>query len=321
MEPSAIDWENLRYFAALKAHKSFSAAARALGVNATTTSRRLAQLEAELDVLLFQRTADGLVPTEAAENLVDAIQIIERQVDLVRGQAAGRDARPEGRVRLALTEDFASSFLIPQLGPLRERYPGIELEIMASDRYVDLSRGEADLAVRFQYPGKGPPSDPRSTLEIKAKRLANVVFAVYASKAYVARSGRPRTALEVGGHDVILARAASAYLPGSGWMARVDGQARTALRVDGVRSISAAVLAGLGLGVLATSLARDDEEDLVHVSPPARVDEREAWLLMPGDLARVARVRIVWDYIVELGDLWGGGTAPVPRRRARRRRR
>src|SRR5262245_50457955 len=281
--PPALDWENLRFFAALKRHGSFSAAARELAVNATTASRRLAQLEEELDVLLFQRTAGGLVPTEAAEDLVEAVQRMERQVDLLRARSAGRDARVEGTVRLAVATQFADSFLIPRLGPLCERHPGLELEIMASDRYVDLTRGEADLAVRFQYPGKGAPSDPRSTLEVKARRLLSIAFAVYASAAYVARAGRPKDAFSVEGHDLILAREASPYLPGSGWFARVAGVGRAALRVDGVGAMLAAVVAGLGIGACETFLAAG-MDGLVPIGPPAVIDEREAWLLMPGDL-------------------------------------
>jgi DNA-binding transcriptional LysR family regulator len=315
------DWDNLRVFAALRRRLSFSAAARELGVNATTTSRRLAQLEDQLGTLLFQRTADGLVPTEAAEGVMESVVQMERQVELLAAHASGRDAVPEGPVRLAVTEDFAEAFLIPRLAALRVRYPGIELELVIGDRYVDLTRGEADLAVRFQQPGGGAPSDPRSSLEVRARRLGTIAFAVYASRAYVARAGLPADAFSMKGHDVILSRAASAYLPGSPWFARVHGQGRAVLRVDGVGSMAAAIDAGLGVGVMATFLAAD-RDGLVQIGPPATIDERELWLLAPGDLARVARVRIVWEYLGEIAPAAAARSpADPPTASARRRKR
>ena len=298
VEP-ALDWENLRVFGALHRHRSFAAAARELRVDATTLSRRLTQLEDELGVLLFQRTTLGLTPTEAADAIAASVQRIERQVELLRGEAAGKDAAPRGVVRLASAAELVDAFLMPRYAALRARHPELELQLITGDRYVDLTRGEADLAIRFQLPGRGVPADPRATIEVTAQRLGAIDFAVYASAAYLKRARRrPRDAHDVEGHDLVLPRAAAAYLPGSPWFARVEGRGRAALRVDGPGSMSAAVVGGLGIGVMPTMLV--EGRDPVRLGAREVVDTREIWLLSPADLARVARVRVVRDFIVEL---------------------
>lgn len=291
-----LDWENLRIFAALKRHKSFAAAARPLGVNATTLARRLTALEKQLGVLLFQRTAEGLVPTEAAATLGESVLRMEREIELLQLNVAGRASRLEGAVRLAVTEGFAESFLLPRWQPLHERHPGIELHLLLGDAYADLARGEADLAVRFQQAGKGAPSQPGSPIEILARRIGRIEVGIFASRAYLARRGDPRGLDDLEGHDLVLPRLGAQYLPGAPWFSRVSG--RAVIRTDGIGSMTASIVAGLGVGAIATDVAAT-HPGLKRIGDEV-VDRRDAWLLVPADLAKVGRVRAVWDYILEL---------------------
>jgi DNA-binding transcriptional LysR family regulator len=293
-----LDWDDLRVYLALLREGTFSGAGRKLCLNATTLSRRLTQLEERLGTLLFQRTADGLVATPTGLGIATYVELMERQADLLQKHAAGHDAREEGLVRLAVTEHFAESFLIEHLGRFRESHPHIQLELVVGDRFADLARGEADLAVRFQKPGRGAPSDPKSPVEIRARRVGTLGTAVFASREYLARRGTPRDAFDVDGHDLVLPRANAAYFPGGGWFSAVEGRGRAAIRVDGVGSMKAAVAAGFGIAALVSIMA--GRLDLIRLGPPDVVEEREIWLLMPGDLAGVARVRAVWDFLVTL---------------------
>lgn len=316
---SELDWENLRLFGILHRHPSFSAASRVAKVDATTLSRRLTQLEQELGVLLFQRTTSGLVPTEAAAQIAEHALRIERQIELAREEATGRAQRVEGVVRLALTDETAASFVVPRLSVLRDRHPGLDLEFIVGDGYVDLARGDADIAIRFQLPGRGAPADPGSSVELTARRVATMYVGVYASTSYLARRGRPKDAFDVAGHDLVLQRRDQLPLPGAPWAARVRSVGRPVVRTEGLASMRAAILAGLGIGALPTLLAASAPE-LTQLGPPEVVDEREIWLVAPADLARVARVRAVWDFLLEIAEDFrraGSGTKPPAAGRAK----
>lgn len=292
-------WDDLRVFLVLRRAGTFAAAARLLEVDATTVSRRLTRLEHDLGAQLFQRTPDALLPTPEADAIVDAVEQMERQAGRVGSQIAGRDALVEGLVRLAVTPHFARSFLFPRITPLLTRHPRLELQVVASQHRADLTRDEADLALRFHTQGSGAPAESTSHVELQSRRLGSFPIGVYASREYIARAGRPKNANALRGHDIVLPNETASYFPGRPWVERVRSMGRASIRVD-VASMAAAVSAGFGVGAI-VSLYADELPNLVHITPPAAVDARDLWILMPSDLVRVARVRVVWDFIVALG--------------------
>jgi DNA-binding transcriptional LysR family regulator len=294
----SVPWDDLHVFLVLRRSKTFAAAARILAVDATTVSRRLARLEDRLGAQLFQRTPDALIPTREAESIVDSVEAMERQATSVASQISGKNALVEGTVRLAVTPHFARSFLFPRLAPLCAQYPLLQLEIVPGQHRADLTRDEADLALRFQLPGSGAPAEATSHVEIQSKRLSSVAVGVYASREYIARAGRPKNAHAVRGHDLVLPNEDAAYIPGRPWVDRVRSLGRTSLRVD-VASTAAAISAGFGVGAVVHVYA-EEFPNLIQLTPPEIVDTRDLWILMPSDLVRVARVRTVWDFIVDI---------------------
>jgi DNA-binding transcriptional LysR family regulator len=316
----AVSWDDLHVFLVLRRESTFAAAARLLGVDATTVSRRLTRLEERLGAQLFQRTPDALVPTREAESIVDSVEHMERQAARVASQVAGRDALVEGVVRVAATPHFARSFLFPRLAPLCAQYPQLQIEIVPGQRRADLTRDEADLALRFGMLGGAPPAEATSHVEIQSKRLSAFPIGVYASREYIARAGRPENAHALRGHDIVLPNEDAAHIPGRAWVERVRSLGRASMRVD-VASTAAAVSAGFGVGAI-VALYAEEFTNLVHLTPPDAVDERELWILMPRDLVRVARVRVVWDFIVDLTTKRPkqkrGAAAPRSQRRQRR---
>lgn len=293
-----VPWDDLHVFLVLRRESTFAAAARVLGVDATTVSRRLARLEESLGAQLFQRTRDALVPTPEAESIVDAVEAMERQAARVESQIAGRDALVEGIVRVAATPFFARSFLFPRLAPLLEQHPKLEIEIVPGQRRADLTRHEADIALRFQTHGSGAPAETSSHVEIQSRRLASFGVGVYASREYIARAGKPKNAHAMRGHAIVMPNEDAPYIPGRAWYERVRNLGRASIRVD-VASTAAAVSAGFGVGAV-VDLYVEDFTNLVKLTPPDSVDSRDLWILMPSDLVRVARVRVVWDFLVDL---------------------
>jgi len=290
-------------------------------VNAATVGRRIAGFEELLGSRLFTRTQDGFVPTPTAEAMVEAAEQMERCSDRVARQVSGEDASLSGPVRLAATEDFVAAFLVEHLRGIRERHPGIELRLLTATTLHDLSRGEADLALRFSAPGRGVPGGRQGPTDVLARRLLNFGIGVFGSRAYLRGRGAPAELDRFEGHDLVVVDPEVAAMPGSDWAAAALARGnRPALMVDGLRSATSAVAAGFGLGALPCFMVAR-EPWLVRVGAPTIVDERELWLMMPADLRRVARVRAVRDYLVEVIQQWepvlagraSPGTTPKPR--------
>lgn len=281
---------------------TFAGAGRALGVNPTTVARRLTALEQAVGAQIFTRTKDGLIPTAAAEEMFAASEIMERQAQRIERAVSGADQRLAGRVRLNTTQTTATYFLIEHLGAFHRRYPRIELEMSTDDSVIDMTRGDTDVAIRHRRAGTGPGVDGTGPIDVIARRVSPVGVAVYGSNAYLEAAGRPPSVHEVEGHHAILPRQDMMYLPGSDWARAVESKVHVALRCSTPSAMQVACSAGVGLAALLCG-ATLHTDNLMQLSDV--IDSRETWLLMPADLRRVARVRALFDFLIELFDQWG----------------
>lgn len=278
-----LDWEDLRYFVALARHGSLSAAARALRVNHATVARRVASLESALGRLLFDRRRDGYALTGAGKAVLDEAGAMEEAASSLLHRLDG-GAALGGLVRVTAARVLADGFLIDRLGGLRERHPGIDIELIAEARVLSLSRREADIALRL-----GRPKDS----DLVARRLAGIAFGFCASPGYRKRlaAGEPPAFV---GFDP-----ESDFVAEAQWMGRRFPDGRFAFRSNSQTSQAAAARAGYGVALLPTYLAAADPR-LVRIPFGELPPERELWLLMRRDLARLPRVRAVADFLVEL---------------------
>jgi DNA-binding transcriptional LysR family regulator len=156
MLASPLPWDDVQLFLSLQRTRRLSLTGAALGCDTSTVSRRLARLEAHLDVALFDRTREGLVPTAAARALVAAAEEMERASHRFTSELDGLEREVEGSVRLSVPPGIAESFLAPLLVPLRARHPRLRFVVDASVKQADLARREADLAIRTIKPTGGP---------------------------------------------------------------------------------------------------------------------------------------------------------------------
>src|SRR5215468_9787249 len=150
-EPCAMEWQDLRILLAVARARSVVAAGRDLAVAHTTVSRRLAALELHRPAL-FARAPGGLVPTPEGEALLERARAVEDAMQALDRRMSSLAGRLEGTVRLATNLPWGE-LLIPRLGRLRERAPGVTLHVQISNALVDLARHEADVAVRAIPPG------------------------------------------------------------------------------------------------------------------------------------------------------------------------
>ena len=276
MPSAALDWDDLRVFLELARSGSLSAAARALGLSHATGGRRIASLETALGCPLVDRRADGYGLTADGEAVRDLAQgMDERALAILRrgGQEGGEAERLRGTVRLTMTQALADRFLVPRLGPLRARHPGLDLEVVADNRSFSLARREADLAIRLARPQSG---------ELFARRLATVAYALYAAP------GVPDT--------LVAFEETLADLPEAAWLGAHLGDRRVAFRSNSVQAQLAAAKAGFGAALLPCWLAAG-EEGLERIPTQAPPLAREAWLVVHRDRKDVPRVRAVIDHI------------------------
>jgi len=147
-----LDWNDFRVFLSVARAGTLSGAARLMGVDQSTMSRRLAALESSAGARLFDRTPDGYLLTAAGEAVRGRVEDLESGALGIERQLLGHDARPTGPVRLASSDSFASWFLVPRLAGLFADYPGISLQLVAGNQAVNLSRREADISLRLSKP-------------------------------------------------------------------------------------------------------------------------------------------------------------------------
>lgn len=300
-----MDWNDLAYLLAAYRHRTLAGAARELGCEHTTVSRRLGALEAALGARLFTRSPDGLVPTEIATDLAPLAEQIEGIVRTIERRVAGHDQRIEGIVRVTTSETFAS-FVIKRLVELRARHPELVVQVLAENRVLDIARGEADLALRFTE---------TTQRDLVVRKLGVVHWAMYASHDYVARRGAPSPVDDLRGHDIVGYDEVLAGIPGSAWLAAHGEGAATVFRGNSLRAVLEATLAGLGLTVLPCQLC-DPEPQLARLSSDS-LGHRTLCLVVHPDLAKVPRVRAVIDFLVEIttrdrAALLGGDRASAP---------
>lgn len=151
-DPNGARWDDVRVFLAVRRHGTLGQAGVKLGLDTSTVSRRLSALEASLGVRLFERAREGLTATHAGERLLPAAEAMEVAYGQLSRDASGIEAEAEGVVRVSAAPGIADLFVVPALVKLRARHPKIRIELDASARVLDLTRREADLAVRSVAP-------------------------------------------------------------------------------------------------------------------------------------------------------------------------
>jgi|JI10StandDraft_1071094.scaffolds.fasta_scaffold76542_4 DNA-binding transcriptional LysR family regulator len=250
-----FEWSDLRHFLAVAKSGSTLSAAKILGVNQTTVARRIAALEDALGERLFDKTAGGYRLTELGAAMVQSAERVETEVEAFSRMVAQRSRKLLGMIRVTTNDVLADCLLTPWLREFTQRFPVVQVETIITDRQMDLSRGEADIALRAATLSSGPMGD-----NVVVRRLATGKWGVYASKAYVADNGLPTNPDELAAHPIIA---------GSGELARFDPAFMKQVRAKGavirqasssILNIAGAIKSGLGCGPLPCVLGELDPE-------------------------------------------------------------
>lgn len=284
-------WDDVRFFLTICREGSFAAAALSLGVDHSTVGRRLATFERMLGAKLITRTPQGLIVTPAGRQILSDCEAMEASALSVQRRAAGQDTRAAGLVSIATTEALASQLIAPALAELRDSQPELHVNVLVDFRSLDLSRRQADIAVRLPKPTES---------QLIHRKLGNYGVTLYASRDYLKDRGAPKRGQGLDAHSLI------AYLdpvsrPGPPFMGELFDEAQIVLRSNSTFTQLAAVADGLGIAELPCCVA-DLHPEIERIWPDVPPLPWPIWLIAHEDLRRATRIRLVSAAIVRQFD-------------------
>ena len=296
--PNSVSWDDFRLVKAIADTGSLVGASDALGLNHSTVFRRLGALEEQLAIKLFERARTGYAPTAAGEEMIRLAQRMDIDITDFQRTVAGRDVKPAGELRITTNDTLLIHLLTPILASFRAAYPDIRLDVNVGNQVLNLSRRDADVAIRAT----------RKPLEtLVGRKIATMGWGRFAPRAWV-EAGRDlehETTPWVGFGDTM------SHLNAWRWLDEHVGAHRIGYRVNTVLGMAEAVAAGIGLGVLPCFIG-DRLPSLARIGMQPGEDVAETlWLLTHADLRQSARVRAFMDHagreVMKLRPLLEGG--------------
>jgi DNA-binding transcriptional LysR family regulator len=284
-----FDWDDLRFFLAVARHHSTLAAGRALKVNQSTVQRRLTELERRIGRPLVKRHPTGYRLTELGREMVAHAERVEQAVLGFEQHLDASKREAVGVIRVTCPEPLV--YRITQSGLLdrfHARHPGLRVEFVMSDKYLDLAKGDADVALR-----SGDTDG-----DLVGRKIAASIWAVYASRRYIERHSKPERIEDLEQHALVGFDATMAKHRAAKWLGQVAPNGKIVARNNSVLGLLYAVKSGVGVAPLPTAIA-DAEDDLVRVLGPIPELARIWRLLTPPELRRTPRVSAFFDFITE----------------------
>jgi DNA-binding transcriptional LysR family regulator len=284
-----FDWDDLQHFLAVARFGSTTAAARTLKVDQSTVQRRLAELERRIGQALVERRPTGYRLTSFGEQLLPHAQRVEESVRALEQVVQSSARELTGVVRVTCPEPIVYRISqSPLLERFRARHPRLQIEFLMSDRYLDLGKGEADVALR-----SGDTTDN----QLVGRNIGDSLWAVYGSRLYVQQHGSPQRVEDLHQHALIGLDEAMAGHRAAAWLRQAAPNARRVASADSVLGLVSSARAGVGLAPLPTALG-DAEPELVRVLGPIPELSRIWRILTTKQLRRTPRVAAFFDFMV-----------------------
>jgi len=276
-----MNWDDLRLFLAVARTGSISGAARQLGVQHSTVSRRMRQFEEKLGARLIERKKTGYELTPAGEEIKASAQRIEREVLGVDGAFLGKDTSLVGSLRVTAINNMATSVFMPMFARFSKQHPRVDLHVMVSNTDASLSQREADVAIRLT-------NSPPDTLI--GKRILTVASTAYGSREYLAQTRQQGREPQWLGVECCEFHKT--------WTRQCCGDQPHHFISDDTLLTLAAIKEGLGISILPCFMA-DTDPELERVCEPDPAYDLGLWVLLHPDLKRTARVLAFRDHMIE----------------------
>lgn len=281
-----LDWSDFQYVLAVAEQRSLAGAARSLSVNHSTVLRRVTDFEKQLGVRLFERLPTGYVLTTAGEELAAAARDVQERVFSIERNVVGRDLRLTGSVRVTTTDTLSAALVPEALAAFALQHPQVQLELSTTTLHLNLTKRDADVAVR---PTRKPPDN------LVGRRIAAVAHALYAAPSYVKRVPARRPLRD---HVWLSPDASLAGTTIARWMRKELTGASIAVRADTLTALCRAAVMGLGVVALPCFLG-DRTPGLRRIRGLIADMETDLWVLTHEDLRSTARIRALMDALVD----------------------
>ncbi len=284
----AMRWDDLQFFLSVARTGLLAAAAKQLGVDATTVGRRIRRLETALGgAALFEQNRDGHMLTEAGRRLMTRVEAIERQADAIAGGDATEAVH--GRVRVSASEGFGTWLMAHHLGEFANQHPQVSVDLAANSGFLDPSRREADVAILLARPQRGP---------LITKKLTDYRLRLYAAQHYL--DGAP----PIGAVDDLRAHPAVGYVPDLLYspelrtMDEVLPGIEARLRSTSINAQYRLLASGAGVGILPCFIG--DRDPLLVRLLPDIVITRSFWLVTHQSTRHLPRTGLFVEWLSAL---------------------
>ncbi len=283
----SMNWDDLKIFLEVARTEKLSIAAKQMGIDASTVSRRLHRLEDHLGTQLFERSVEGHALTKHGELLLQTARDINKRAQSATDILQGKNLENQGKVRLGVTEAFGNYFIAPKLANFCQEYPKITIDLLPLQRSVKWSHHEADIAVTIEKP-------PNTSLVVS--KLCDYQLNMYALQDYLDRSEPINTLEDIYNHPLIGYVDDLVFSDQLSYLEQILPDSHTTFRSTSVITQSIAAREGLGLAILPCFLARRYPE-LVPVLPEQTGVTRTFWIAVHPEQKKLSRVNMVWNHI------------------------
>jgi DNA-binding transcriptional LysR family regulator len=281
-----MNWDDVRIFLAVARAGQILGAARRLGLNHATVSRRIAALEDELKAKLFRRLTTGSELTPAGERFLEIAERMEADAIAARSTVAGEGDDISGTVRIGAPDGFGVAYLAGRLGELTAQHRELTIQLVPVPRSFSLSRREADIAITVERPTEG---------RLVAVKLVDYTLSLFASRDYKQRHGLPKSATELSEHRLIGYVPDLIVSPSLDYEAEFSPDWRSSFAISSALGQAQAVRSGAGIGILHTFVARS-MQDIVPLSIVAPI-RRAYWLVYHESMRPLRRIQTVVSFI------------------------
>lgn len=297
---SSIAWDDFRLIKAIAEARSLPAAAELIGLNHSTVFRRLGQIEENLGTRLFERHRSGYVPTPAGEEMAVLAERLETDIAGFTRRLAGREILPAGELRVTTNDSLLVELLTPLFAAFMKQCPDIKLDVLLGNQALNLSKRDADVAIRAT---DNPPEN------LVGRRVAQIGWALY-GRATDFPEGAPADPSGLTQQRWISLGDQFSNFKVVQYRQKHIPTDQTVYKLNTVLGLAEAVEAGIGIGFLPCFIA-DKRPALVRLAQPQTGYAADLWLLTHPDLRHSPRVRLFLDFmaaeLAKLRPLMEGG--------------
>ncbi len=283
-----INWDDLYYFVVVSRAGNLSRAARILDVNHSTVFRRIAGLESSLGLRLFDRKSEGYELTEAGKIIMEVASQVDADISALNLRLSGKDHQLSGTLRITTADILIADFLPPHLLSFRQKYPGIEIDLISDNTFTNLAKREADIALRLC---RNPPK------ELVGEKIAVLGWALYASQNYLTEHGRPASPEELANHAIVTGDESMPQITPTSWLISYAPEEAVVLRSNSTMNLFSAIKAGIGMGMLPCHIG-DPEPTIEAVFPPGSALTSDLWVLTHSELRKTAAVSAFMEHMI-----------------------